>query len=228
MLGDPSRSLFRLVVPLLCLFFLALSSVESASAHASLVRTDPADGALLTSAPRVVTLAFSESVALSSDSVGLFDAQGHPISGSTTFAVGEPSPTVAPPGQVAEPGAPASVDPVALMIATDVVHMVSGAFWLGGIVGIAVTMRLTSAPGVAATTVARFSGISAGVLLLLTLSGSVMAWRIIGWRIIGSWSGLFGQENAAAHRGSNPPRSMSIWSLPRAHPSSRSHHRWCH
>ncbi|MET7679549.1 copper resistance CopC family protein [Streptomyces sp. NPDC005423] len=56
---------------LLVLFL--LGTAAPASAHAALVGTTPADGSVVTSAPRSVTLTFSESVGLLDDSFRVFD-----------------------------------------------------------------------------------------------------------------------------------------------------------
>ena len=74
------------------------------------------------------------------------------------------------------------------MVATDVLHVAVGAVWLGGLVGLALSLpALAGRSRAAAETLARFSGLAAGLLTLLVASGSLMAWRIIG-----SWDDLFG------------------------------------
>lgn len=50
-----------------------------ASAHASLVSTDPADGAVVAEAPDVVTFTFDEAVSLVADGVQVYDAAGRPV-----------------------------------------------------------------------------------------------------------------------------------------------------
>ncbi len=55
------------------LVLLLLGTAGTASAHAALESTDPADGSVLKSAPRSVTLTFSESVALLDDSFRVYD-----------------------------------------------------------------------------------------------------------------------------------------------------------
>ncbi|MEU1600874.1 copper resistance protein CopC [Streptomyces sp. NPDC005708] len=50
-----------------------LAGAGSASAHAALKGTDPADGSVLKTSPRAVTLTFSESVGLLDDSIRVFD-----------------------------------------------------------------------------------------------------------------------------------------------------------
>ncbi|MER6733559.1 copper resistance CopC/CopD family protein [Streptomyces puniciscabiei] len=64
---------------LLCagLFLLLLSAAAPASAHAALRSTDPADGTLLRTAPRHVTLTFTESVGLLTDSFRVYDPANH-------------------------------------------------------------------------------------------------------------------------------------------------------
>lgn len=91
-------------------------------------------------------------------------------------------------------GAPAltghtrAASPELLVVGTDVLHLLAGATWLGGLVGVAVVLVDLAARGEhGAAVLARFSGIAAGVLALLVASGSV-----VGWRVVGSWDGLFG------------------------------------
>lgn len=81
-----------------------------------------------------------------------------------------------------------SYDPVPLLMVTDVLHVAAGATWLGGLVGLALTLpSLAGRARDSAEVLARFSGVAAGVLALLVVSGS-----LLGWRVVGSWSGLFG------------------------------------
>ncbi|MEV6167601.1 copper resistance protein CopC [Streptomyces sp. NPDC051954] len=64
---------------LLCtmLVLLVLGGAGTASAHAALRSTDPADGTVLKSAPGDITLTFTESVGLLDDSVRILDPTGH-------------------------------------------------------------------------------------------------------------------------------------------------------
>ncbi|MGW2645067.1 copper resistance CopC/CopD family protein [Streptomyces sp. NPDC001393] len=64
---------------LLCagLLLLLLGTAAPASAHAALRTTDPADGTLLRTAPRYVTLTFTESVGLLTDSFRVYDPTNH-------------------------------------------------------------------------------------------------------------------------------------------------------
>jgi copper transport protein len=80
-------------------------------------------------------------------------------------------------------------EPVPLLVATDILHMSAGAIWLGGLAGLVLTLpSLSGRAKDAAGVLARFSAIAATVLALLVVSGS-----LLGWRIIGSWSALFGE-----------------------------------
>ncbi|MER6070534.1 copper resistance protein CopC [Streptomyces sp. NPDC001817] len=64
---------------LLCagLLLLLLGTAAPASAHAALRTTDPADGTLLRTAPRYVTLTFTEPVGLLTDSFRVYDPTDH-------------------------------------------------------------------------------------------------------------------------------------------------------
>ncbi|MEU6550790.1 copper resistance protein CopC [Streptomyces sp. NPDC046915] len=62
------------------LVLLLLGGAGPASAHAAVRSTDPADGTVLKSAPRYVTLTFTESVALLDDSFRVFDPTNHRVS----------------------------------------------------------------------------------------------------------------------------------------------------
>ncbi|AIY20051.2 copper resistance protein CopC [Pimelobacter simplex] len=351
-----------LILAVLVAVLTVLGTATSASAHATLVSTDPAEGAVLPEAPSEVTFTFDEPVQLVPDGLLAFDAEGkrvdldpkasgvevtgelpgdlangtyvitwrvvsadgHPIAGSLTFHVGAPSPKVVPPGSVTtEPGAlptvqaivhgldyvalllagglavflswtvrgvrladdvrrrlvrvlrgsalvavlaaaaavplagayqlgsgldgvldPAALDPglvqqdlqvlalqafglavaawaagqrrsslvvdlvtalavwspalvghtrayepSALLVVTDALHLTAGAVWLGGLTGLALTLRsVAGRPKDAALLLTRFSTLAAGLLAALALSGV-----LLGWRIVGSWSRLFGE-----------------------------------
>jgi copper transport protein len=76
--------------------------------------------------------------------------------------------------------------PSPLLVAADVLHLVAGATWLGGLVGLVVSLRaLAGREVLAATTLARFSTLAGGLLLAVAVTGTFLAWRIVG-----SWSGL--------------------------------------
>jgi copper transport protein len=76
--------------------------------------------------------------------------------------------------------------PSALLVAADVLHVTAGAVWLGGLVGLVLSLRALSGREVlAATTLARFSTLAGGILVAVAASGMFLAWRIVG-----SWAGL--------------------------------------
>ncbi|MFJ9816101.1 copper resistance protein CopC [Streptomyces sp. NPDC101151] len=76
---DEHRWLRRLTVLAAGLLLLLLGTAAPASAHAALRETDPADGTVLKSAPRHVTLTFTESVGLLTDSLRVYDPENHRI-----------------------------------------------------------------------------------------------------------------------------------------------------
>lgn len=79
-----------------------------------------------------------------------------------------------------------AVSPEWLVVGTDALHLVTGALWLGGLVGLALVLRDLAEQGVAAGDVlVRFSTWAAGILALLVAVGSVLTWRILG-----SWGAI--------------------------------------
>ena len=77
--------------------------------------------------------------------------------------------------------------PELLAVGAAMVHLVAGSVWFGGLVALALVLPgLLGRGALAAQVLARFSGIAAGVLVALVLTGSLLAWRIVG-----SWSTLF-------------------------------------
>ena len=76
--------------------------------------------------------------------------------------------------------------PSPLLVAADVLHVTAGAVWLGGLVGLVLTVQaLAGREVLAAQTLARFSTLAGGVLLAVAATGTFLAWRIVG-----SWAGL--------------------------------------
>lgn len=71
------HGLQRLVLLGAVLVLLVLGGAGPASAHAALRDTDPADGTVLKSAPRHITLTFTESVGLLDDSFRVLDPDNH-------------------------------------------------------------------------------------------------------------------------------------------------------
>ncbi|RKE20418.1 copper transport protein [Streptomyces sp. TLI_171] len=73
------RRLGALLAVLVAALGLVLGGATAASAHATLERTDPAQGSVVQAAPAAVTLTFSEGVSLSADSVRVLDPQGNAV-----------------------------------------------------------------------------------------------------------------------------------------------------
>nr|WP_317444261.1 copper resistance protein CopC [Streptomyces collinus] len=69
----------RLTVLCAGLLLALLGTAAPASAHAALRGTDPADGTVLRTAPRQVTLTFTESVGLLTDSFRVYDPRNHRV-----------------------------------------------------------------------------------------------------------------------------------------------------
>jgi len=77
--------------------------------------------------------------------------------------------------------------PQVLVILTDALHLAVGAVWLGGLVGLAMSLpALAGRARAAAETLGRFSSFAAALLAVLVAAGAVLAWRIVG-----SWEDLF-------------------------------------
>ncbi|WP_069813698.1 copper resistance CopC/CopD family protein [Streptomyces sp. TP-A0874] len=114
-----------LVLAVAALLGSLLAGAPAASAHAALTGSDPRDGAVVDSAPKEVTLTFSESVALSEDSLRVLDPQGERAD------TGEPR---ALPGEGARyavklaPDLPDGTFTVAWQVVSADSHPVSGAF----------------------------------------------------------------------------------------------------
>ncbi|WP_407319712.1 CopD family protein [Isoptericola halotolerans] len=85
-------------------------------------------------------------------------------------------------GSLALVGHTRTAGPVWLVVPSDVLHVVTAAVWLGGVVGLALVLAPSSPvdPGRAARTVSRFSTLGAWLLVALALTGVVLAWRILG------------------------------------------------
>lgn len=83
-LPGPVRRLAAVMAACAALFAVALATAAPASAHAALIRTDPADGSVVQTAPQQVVLTFSEGVLLSADSLRVLDPAG------TNVATGTP------------------------------------------------------------------------------------------------------------------------------------------
>lgn len=73
-----------------------------------------------------------------------------------------------------------STEPMALVVVADLAHVAAGSAWVGGLIGLVLTLpRLAGRPALAADVLARFSGVAAWLLGLVALTGSILAWRIL-------------------------------------------------
>ena len=76
-------------------------------------------------------------------------------------------------------------EPVSLLVLTDALHLSAGAVWLGGLVGLAVVLpSLAGREREGVLVLSRFSTVAAALLAILAGAGV-----LLGWRILGSWSG---------------------------------------
>jgi copper transport protein len=75
--------------------------------------------------------------------------------------------------------------PEALVIGVDVLHLAAGSLWLGGLVAIALVLGDLARGDSGAVVLGRFSTCAAGLLAVLVVAGTVLAWRIAG-----SWDAL--------------------------------------
>lgn len=77
--------------------------------------------------------------------------------------------------------------PEALVIAADMLHLLAGSVWLGGLVGLTLVLPDLAGRGeLGGQVLARFSGIAAGLLAVLVVTGT-----LLGWRIVETWTALF-------------------------------------
>ncbi|MCG0289318.1 copper resistance CopC/CopD family protein [Streptomyces sp. PSAA01] len=121
-----ARRLMAICGTLLAALLCALSvGASSASAHAALTSTDPADGSVVKTSPREVTLNFSEGVLLSGDSVRVLDPKGKRVDTGKTAHVGGKSSTAA---AGLHSGLPDGTYTVAWKAVSEDSHPVSGAF----------------------------------------------------------------------------------------------------
>ncbi|MFV2109233.1 copper resistance protein CopC [Micromonospora sp. LOL_015] len=93
-------------------------------------------------------------------------------------------------GALALVGHTRSFGPVWLTLGSDLLHLVTAAVWLGGILGLVhlLSRRFDTTSAVQrAGVVAAFSQTAAFLVALLAVAGV-----LLGWRIVGSWSALFG------------------------------------
>lgn len=75
--------------------------------------------------------------------------------------------------------------PEALVIGVDVLHLAAGTLWLGGLVAIGLVLGDLARGDSGAVVLGRFSTWAAGLLAVLVVAGTFLAWRIAG-----SWDAL--------------------------------------
>jgi copper transport protein len=76
--------------------------------------------------------------------------------------------------------------PAPVLVMWDVIHVTAGAVWLGGLVGLVLSLRaLAGREVLAARTLARFSMVAGFALVIVAAAGAFLAWRILG-----SWAGF--------------------------------------
>ncbi|OMI38755.1 copper resistance protein CopC [Streptomyces sparsogenes] len=125
-LGPTARRLLSICGALLTALLCALSvGASPASAHAALTATDPADGAVVKTAPSQVRLTFSEGVLLSRDSVRVLDPDGKRVDTGSPAHVGGRSSTAA---VALHSGLPDGTFTVAWKVVSEDSHPVAGAF----------------------------------------------------------------------------------------------------
>lgn len=113
--------------------------------------------------------------------------------GLATVLAGRPTPSLAGDlGAAIAVWSPALVghtkayEPVSLLVLTDALHLTAAAVWLGGLAGLAIALpSLAGREREGAQLLTRFSTVAAGLLTVLAGAGA-----LLGWRILGSWSGL--------------------------------------
>jgi len=72
--------------------------------------------------------------------------------------------------------------PTWLVVAADLVHVAAGAVWIGGVIGLILTLSRTSDASAtrAISTVRRFSAVAGWTVVTVAVAGTVLAWRILG------------------------------------------------
>lgn len=75
-----------------------------------------------------------------------------------------------------------SFGPAWLVLGADVLHLVAGAVWFGGVLGLCLLLAASSGASAPRTarTVVRFSAVGAWLVLALALTGTVLGWRVLG------------------------------------------------
>ncbi|MDG4828621.1 copper resistance protein CopC [Solwaraspora sp. WMMD1047] len=151
-----------------------LAAVFDGETWATGLRSDPALSSLLALAGLAVTL-----------TAGWYAGRSRHRPALTAVAFGGAALAL---GALALVGHTRTFGPAWLVVGVDLLHLATAAVWLGGILGLAVTLSRgadVAAPA-AARTVGAFSRLAALLVGLLGVAGV-----LLGWRILRSWSALF-------------------------------------
>ncbi|MER7457959.1 copper resistance protein CopC [Micromonospora sp. NPDC126480] len=98
-------------------------------------------------------------------------------------------------GSLALTGHTRTFGPAPLVLTADLLHVANAALWLGGLIGLTLLLLPSSqaTPSTAATAVAAFSRAAALLVAALAVTGV-----LLGWRIVRTWSALFGTAYGVA------------------------------
>ncbi|NGN68580.1 copper resistance protein CopC/CopD, partial [Streptomyces sp. A7024] len=121
----PRRMAATLLGALLCALAGGLFGASPAAAHAALTGTDPQDGAVVKTAPKDISLSFSEGVQLSADSVRVLDPKGNDVAKGEPHHVGGKAASAA---VALRSGLPEGTYTVAWKAVSADSHPVAGAF----------------------------------------------------------------------------------------------------
>src|SRR5882724_5051404 len=208
---------------------LGIALALPASAHAELISADPADGQRLATAPRAVTLTFSESVAIDTGYLRVLNAAGQRMDvGNPTHPGGEGGKVSVP----LKPGLPDAGYLVSWRVVSADSHPIGGAYSF--VVGNGVPLDASgSANGGAANpavrntfTVTRFLGFAGLVLLggAVFLTACWPAGRAYarpraliwaGWGLT-AWAALLGGLLEGPYGAGTGPSTLLNWTLLRA------------
>ncbi|MEV6023070.1 copper resistance protein CopC [Streptomyces sp. NPDC052036] len=210
--GGRRGGLRRLALLLVVVPLVLLAGGGSASAHAALKGTDPADGTVLRTAPKAVTLTFSESVGLLDNSIRVLDPGNRRVhTGSPEHADGR-----ADTARVTLPHLPDGTYIVAWRVVSADSHPVNGALTFSVGKPSVTTAVVTGdeaqdAASAALYDIARYVAYG-GLALVLGISVFAMATGVNGARglLVGGWWTLLGATCALLllrgpyERGSGP------------------------
>lgn len=152
---------------------LALAVTGAASAHAYLVKTNPASGAVLQASPRQVTLVFDENVATNSGALGVYDANGNHVDSGAVLRPAGDTVAIAIPTRLKD-----GTYTVAWRVTSADTHVVHGAFTFSvGVPGASggIASKLEAEQRIPASVSLPFTGIRfLNFLLILAVSGGAL------------------------------------------------------